>query len=101
MKRRKVIYVDVDGTLVVGGKPNRKLVELLTQWKKAGFELVLWSAAGREHAEEMAELCGVTDCFSVILSKPGYIVDDVGWKWTRWVKVVRRFAEVLGTTEEG
>jgi hypothetical protein len=84
----KVIAVDVDGTLSQAGRPNEKLIAYCRRKKADGFALLLWSSRGEAHAREMAERFGVTDLFSHILSKPGFIVDDQGWTWTRYTGVV-------------
>lgn len=87
----KVIYVDVDGTLLIGkpAKPNLKLLGFLDVKKSEGFELVLWSTQGKAHAENAARLCGREDLFAHILSKPGYIIDDKGWTWARFTARMR------------
>lgn len=87
----KVIYVDVDGTLLIGkpAKPNTKLIEFLHTKRSEGFDLVLWSTRGEAHAREAACVCGTTDMFRAILSKPGYIIDDKGWTWARFTARMR------------
>jgi len=85
----KCIAIDVDGTMLVQGKLNVKLAAIAKQMKLEGFEVILWSARGKKHAEHVASSLGVTDCFTVIISQPGYITDDMGWGWikfTRWLK---------------
>ena len=88
-KPQKVIAVDVDGTLQVKGSPNLRLISWCEERKKEGFFLMLWSARGEAHARKHAEAFGVVDLFDLILSKPGYIVDDQGWGWVRYTKVVK------------
>ena len=92
-KPRKVIAVDVDGTLHFRGNPNEKLIEYLKLRKSEGFELILWSARGEAYARNAAELFDVTDLFSHIISKPGYIIDDKGWQWIKFVKVIKNIFE--------
>ena len=91
MKFEKTIAVDVDGTLIVRGEPNLALVNWCRAKKAEGYSIVLWSAAGREHAQQSAALCGATDIFETIIAKPGFIVDDNGWGWIRYSQVVRQF----------
>ncbi len=86
--RQKTIAIDVDGTLIINGRINKRLVEWCKAQKVGGFYMILWSSAGREHATEAAAKSGLTDVFDTVISKPGYIVDDVGWKWTRYTQVV-------------
>jgi hypothetical protein len=86
----KSIFVDVDGTLVLnGGRLNATLVEFCRLRKAEGFDVILWSARGKEHALKAATFFDVADAFTAILPKPGYIVDDKGWTWTRFTKCLR------------
>lgn len=79
-KPRPVVYVDVDGTLLINGQPNDPLIDSLGRMKAKGLELILWSARGETHARTAASLTCTTHLYSHILSKPGYIVDDKGWR---------------------
>jgi len=87
-RRRKTIFVDIDGTLHRRGKANKKAIDFCQQKKAEGFDLVLWSARGREYATEFAQHFQLDELFSAIVSKPGYILDDVGWKWIKYTKVI-------------
>ncbi len=84
----RVIAVDVDGTLSLAGKPNLKLIAWLRARKADGYKLHLWSSAGETHARSIAARFGVTALFDLILSKPGFIVDDQGWSWTKYTRVL-------------
>lgn len=86
-KTPKIIFVDVDGTLVFQNplRINVKLVAMLKQKKEKGYELVLWSARGEQHARMIAQIGNCEDLFSHIISKPGYIIDDKNWRWTSFV----------------
>jgi len=84
----KSVYVDVDGTLVRNGVLNFTLVAELKTRKAAGYELVLWSMRGREHAQQAANHFEVSFLFDAILSKPGILVDDRGIEWLRHVQIV-------------
>ncbi len=84
----KVIAVDVDGTLHIRGEPNLRLIEWIRLKKSEGFFLMLWSSRGESNARKYAELFGVTDLFDLICSKPGWIVDDKGWRWTQYTRIV-------------
>lgn len=77
------IFVDVDGTLIIGGKINEPLVLWLSDRKFEGFELILWSLRGRQYAAVIAERWCLLWLFDAIISKPGQIVDDQGLKWLR------------------
>jgi hydroxymethylpyrimidine pyrophosphatase-like HAD family hydrolase len=88
---QKVIAVDVDGTLINKGNLNTSLVKWCKLRKSEGFSLMLWSARGERYARNVAEYHQVSDCFDLITSKPGYIVDDMGWSWIKFTKVIRSF----------
>ncbi len=87
----KVIAVDVDGTLIVGGFLNKSLVEWCRKKREEGFSMILWSLRGENYAKKMAEWAGVTDIFHNIIGKPGYIVDDKGWGWTKFTRRITKW----------
>lgn len=86
----KVIAVDVDGTLSLDGRPNPKAIAYCEARKAEGYSLTLWSARGESYARQTAEAFGVVSLFDHILSKPGYILDDLGWGWIKFTVVIRR-----------
>ena len=94
MKDPMWIAVDVDGTLERDGELNIDVVEYLKKKKAEGWTLMLWSSGGQIHAAGMAEQYGVEDLFDYIVSKPGLILDDRGWSWTRYCPVVEGVVEV-------
>jgi hypothetical protein len=59
---------------------------MLAGMKDQGYELVLWSARGKERAEMAAAMTDKTDLFEAILAKPSYIIDDKGWTWVKFVR---------------
>lgn len=81
----------MDGTLHESGIPNTKVIAWLRVKKLEGFELVLWSARGQRHAQRAIDNLGLAGLFDVVISKPGYIVDDKGWAWIKWTKIVTSF----------
>jgi hypothetical protein len=85
----KCLAVDVDGTLITSQGVNPTLVEEIRERHADGFDVVVWSMRGRAYAERAAEAAGISDLV-VCISKPGYIVDDVGLDWLRDVVVVGR-----------
>lgn len=85
----KVIAVDVDGTLFIKGALSKGLVEWCKKKKKAGFTMILWSSRGADYARKAAEKSGLDNVMDHIISKPGYIVDDQGWGWTKYTKIIR------------
>ncbi len=92
--RQRVIAVDVDGTLHRLGILNREVIEWLRNRKKKGFKLILWSSRGEDYARRVAEKFEVTDIFDVIISKPGYVLDDDGWKWIKFTYVINRLIDL-------
>lgn len=91
----KVIAIDVDGTLHHGGLVNEKLVAYLKDRKAEGYRLMLWSARGIANAETAIERFGLHGLFDDVLSKPGYIIDDIGWSWIKYTKVIRNQGDSL------
>lgn len=84
--RQKVIAIDVDETLIIKGKLNRPLLEWCAKQKAKGFTLILWSARGKENAEKAEKMSGLK--FDIVMSKPGHIVDDIGWGWVRYTQEI-------------
>lgn len=76
----RVIYVDVDDTLVrtFGTKriPMPAMIAHVRQLKAEGAELYLWSAAGARYCEETADELGLRECFTAFLPKPRIMIDD-------------------------
>ena len=85
----KVIAVDVDGTILINGVANERVILWCKRKKLEGYSLTLWSMRGELHARKTAELFGLVDLFDHIIAKPGFILDDKGWTWTRFCRVVR------------
>jgi hydroxymethylpyrimidine pyrophosphatase-like HAD family hydrolase len=84
-----VLYVDVDGTLLVGGQVNGGLVSFIEHTKReSSATVILWSARGGEYALSVAQSLGVDRLFDHFLPKPGYIIDDMGAEWDKWVQYV-------------
>lgn len=84
----KVIAVDVDGTLHVNGVVNTRLVDWLRERKADGYELMLWSMRGRPRCEAAIDRFDLSGLFDVVCSKPGLLVDDKGWQWTRYTRTI-------------
>jgi len=91
----RVIAVDVDNTLHSAGVCNSRLIDWCKQQKEAGFYLMLWSSRGEAHARNVAAHCGVDGLFDMICSKPGYVVDDQGWGWIKYTRVISSIREAL------
>lgn len=91
----RVIAVDVDGTLQSNGVCNQGLVDWCMQQKAGGFYLMLWSSRGEAHARNVSEAFGLTSLFDLICSKPGYVVDDQGWGWIKYTRVIKSLRGAL------
>jgi predicted HAD superfamily phosphohydrolase YqeG len=76
----KIIYVDVDDTLVrsIGSKriPMPRVVERVRNLHQDGATLYLWSNGGADYARESAEELGISGLFTAFLPKPTLIIDD-------------------------
>jgi hydroxymethylpyrimidine pyrophosphatase-like HAD family hydrolase len=85
----RVIAIDVDDTLFSRGQLNEPLVGWIKEKAAAGYEVFIWSSRGTAYARESAAKAGLSDIIAAALSKPGYIVDDQGWNWIRYTRVVQ------------
>jgi cation transport ATPase len=86
MKPSKIVYVDIDDTLVrsFGSKriPLSDMVALVPKLKEHGATLYCWSSGGAAYARTTAEELGIADCFAGFLPKPQLLIDDVSIaKW--------------------
>lgn len=102
---QRTAYFDVDETLVmwdtenaraidlvwiapapdslVGGLKvarNEKHIDILKQLKQIGWNIVVWSQGGSDHAERAIEALGIEEYVDAILPKPELIVDDKEWE---------------------
>jgi predicted phosphatase len=97
---KPTIYFDVDDTLVLWDegygnptlhpegvelelygstyklRPHWKHIELLKKFKKEGYLIVVWSAAGQDWVEEVVRKLDIAEFVDYKLSKPTYFVDD-------------------------
>jgi FMN phosphatase YigB (HAD superfamily) len=78
--RSRVIFVDVDDTLVrsLGTKrvPMPAVVARVRELHEAGATLYLWSSGGAEYARASAAELGIGSCFAGFLPKPDAYIDD-------------------------
>jgi hypothetical protein len=76
----KVVYIDVDDTLVrsLGSKrsPVRSVVNEVRRLYSEGAQLYLWSTGGAQYAKEAAAELGISECFIGFLPKPNAYIDD-------------------------
>jgi hypothetical protein len=91
-KRRLVVYVDVDETLIrsAGTKrmPIPSVVAHVKELAKANTELYCWSTAGAEYERSTARELGIEALFVAFLPKPNVLIDDqdIG-TWKRFTVV--------------
>jgi hydroxymethylpyrimidine pyrophosphatase-like HAD family hydrolase len=78
--RQRIIYVDVDDTLVrsFGTKriPMPPVIAYVRKLKADGVTLYLWSSGGADYCRATAIDLGIEDCFSGFLPKPDIYIDD-------------------------
>ena len=103
MQDKRAVFFDVDSTLIewVGNgstlpisylgpelvlrdgdfwytvAPIEIHVNLMKEFKAVGWQLVVWSAGGADHAERVVKLLGMEDYVDLIVSKPEVYVDDL------------------------
>ena len=82
----KTIYVDCDGVLLLGHRINHTLVSKLHRMQSEGWDLVVWSARGREYAQVIASQ---SQLFRVTcIGKPTIMIDDRPADLLRYCKVL-------------
>lgn len=78
--KTKVIYIDVDDTIVrsVGTKriPMPNVVNHIKKLHEQGNSLYLWSSGGANYCRDTATELGIGHCFIGFLPKPEIYVDD-------------------------
>lgn len=102
MEDKRCVYFDCDQTLIdwVGDGPrdSRKEygemvlqcgefwftvsainvhVNLMKEFKAVGWQVVVWSAGGADHAERVIKLLKMEEYVDLIVSKPQVYVDDL------------------------
>lgn len=90
--RQRVVFVDVDDTLVrsVGTKriPMPPVIARVRALHQAGAALYLWSSGGGAYARDSAVELGIEHCFLAFLPKPDAYVDDQAvheWRYCQHV----------------
>lgn len=82
MDRKRIIFVDVDDTLIrtYGTKqiPMPACVEYVRRMYADGHLLYCWSRGGADYARGVADSLGILDCFTEFLPKPDIVLDDRG-----------------------
>jgi hypothetical protein len=95
---RKTVFCDVDETLVLWKddptdlqnsviqvangnlvvKFHRRHIALVKQFFVIGWNVIIWSQGGSDHAEHVVKACGLQDHVHAILPKPDVVLDDKG-----------------------
>ena len=90
--RQRVVFVDVDDTLVrsVGIKriPMPAVIARVRALHDQGVALYLWSSGGAEYARASAIEFGIEGCFAGFLPKPDVYIDDPAvheWRYCQHV----------------
>lgn len=95
----RALYSDIDDTLIMwesneffnesrsfeiefmGTKrkfsPNDSNINKLKEFYKKGYEIVAWSASGKEWSTLIVEQLGLKDIVDYCLSKPDFYIDDL------------------------
>ena len=93
---RKTVFVDVDETLILWKddptdlrnsviqvangnlvvKFHRRHIELVKQFFVIGWNVIIWSQGGSDHAECVIKACKLEDHIHGIMPKPDVILDD-------------------------
>lgn len=98
LDNESVIFFDVDDTLVLWGMesdpraitvrcaythkdlllvPHEKHIELVKTHKARGYLVVVWSAGGFAHAENVVKALKLEQYVDIVMSKPVKYVDDL------------------------
>lgn len=81
------LYVDVDDTLLRSGRIVGPVATAIEAAISQGTDVVIWSARGKSHAERAAQMAGLYGRVTC-LCKPDAIIDDRGWGWVKWTRVL-------------
>ena len=83
----RALYVDCDNTLLRSGRIVEPVAAAIREALRRGTDVVIWSARGRGHAETVARMANLSDQV-VCVCKPDASIDDVGWTWIRFARVL-------------
>ena len=81
IKSKKIVYVDIDGTLAIwndeGYYCNVECEIKIKQFHARGHTLIAWSAGGSEWAETVIKKFQLEEYFTLCISKPDWYMDDL------------------------
>ena len=81
------LFVDVDDTLLRSGRIVGPVAAAIEAAMSQGTDVVVWSARGKAHAERAAQMAGLEGRVTCV-GKPDAIIDDRGWGWIRYARVL-------------
>ena len=93
---RKTVFCDVDETLVLWKDDptdlqnsvipvangnlvvrfHKRHIQLVKQFYVIGWNVIVWSQGGSDHAEHIVKACGLENYIHAILPKPEVVMDD-------------------------
>ena len=92
MNGKKIIFIDIDDTLVrtYGLKriPIGKTIQAIFRFHKEGSEIYLWSNGGSDYCKKTAKELGIDKCITGFLPKPTLYIDDMptsDWKFCQHI----------------
>lgn len=94
---KRTVYVDVDDTLIMWGadindpeakclslvngnlviKLHKKHIQLVKDLYTIGWNVVIWSQGGSDHAEDVIKQIGLANYVHIIAPKPESYIDDL------------------------
>lgn len=97
MPDKRVAYIDVDDTIIQWNcstveaghlllqgpdtsfivRPIEQHITLIKELRTVGWQIVVWSQGGSDHAERVVKLLGIENLVDLIVSKPTVYVDDI------------------------
>lgn len=69
--------------------PHKRHIELLKAYKKRGFTVAVWSANGKEWADEVVDKLGIREFVDATGGKPRGFIDDLpltDWSHLFWLE---------------
>lgn len=80
IKSSKIIYCDIDDTLVdwsgTSYKPNKPNIDIVKRFHARGHTLIAWSAGGGSWAARIIKELKLEKYFTAAMSKPDWFIDD-------------------------
>lgn len=71
------LNINIDGLIC---RPHKKHIQLLKRLKAIGWNVVVWSQGGADHAANVVKHLKLEKYVDVVMSKPEVIFDDLPWE---------------------